>query len=182
MVNQIVSKLSDLFYEKLQGDDKRTWPARSAVMPDADLSMVWPRFALWLLTEEVPQYVTEERPLKSLADVVELYRQWVDRRKPEWSKWNDAYYDGFVDTAATYAARVGAATFFIRDANTTDASYISRVSHYAAEDATYAVYAAASTIYAHHAVTTGNLEAADAAYADSIRRQSEKLIELLKEV
>src|ERR1700682_3860870 len=57
-IPRILARLEDRFFEVLDNGRSQAWPERfsSAVRVGADLAMVWPRFALWLLTDEVPQH------------------------------------------------------------------------------------------------------------------------------
>ena len=54
-IPQIIARLEDCFFERLKNGESQKWPIRfsEAIKPGADLSMVWPKFAVWLLTEEL---------------------------------------------------------------------------------------------------------------------------------
>jgi len=51
----VLGELQDVIHEGLSDEDFPTWPERfmEAVPTEADLSLVFPRFALWLLSDEV---------------------------------------------------------------------------------------------------------------------------------
>ena len=71
-IPQILARLEDKIFENLPNELSQLWPERfiKAIAPGADLTMVWPRFALWQLTEELPQYTTKyPKCTAALADV-----------------------------------------------------------------------------------------------------------------
>lgn len=72
-IPRILAHLEDRIFERLPEEASQRWPERfiSAVRPGDDLTMVWPRFALWLLGEEVP------RSTAPLVQPAGLYREWV---------------------------------------------------------------------------------------------------------
>ena len=55
-IPRILARLEDLMFEELENGHSKEWPLRftRAIRPGANLTMVWPRFALWLLTEFIP--------------------------------------------------------------------------------------------------------------------------------
>jgi hypothetical protein len=160
-IPQILWRLEDRIFEGLPNELAKDWPEQftSAIRPGADLTMIWPRFALWILKEELSQYVTK-RPgtAAAIAEVADLYQEWSDTCKnPTAERWLKVRKTAY---AAAYAyAAADAAAYAAADAAA--AAYA-----YAAADA--AAYAAA---YASRASL-----ARQAAY----QRQAEKLIELLK--
>ena len=111
----------------------------AAIVTGADLSMVWPKVALALLTDEafgVLRHVQDPRHSKQKAaidHIAELYRKWIAGTKPADSQFRNARADA---AAAAYAA---------------DAAY-----------AAYAAYAAAYAAYAADARTADAADAADA--------------------
>src|SRR5690349_7382454 len=50
-IPQALARLEDRIFENLPNEHSQRWPERfiSAIAPGADLTLVWPRFALWLL-------------------------------------------------------------------------------------------------------------------------------------
>src|SRR5580700_4309029 len=62
-IPRILARLEDRIFEGLPNGSAKEWPEQfmGAIRPGADLSMVWPRFALWLLTEELPQFAKREK-------------------------------------------------------------------------------------------------------------------------
>lgn len=108
-IPQIIARLEDRIFEALQNGDSQSWPERftSAIRPGSDLTMVWPKFALWLLTEEVPQHTKNKRSLAALTDVAALYREWIDKSKPSTERWLEARRNATA-TATAYATATAA--------------------------------------------------------------------------
>ena len=192
-IPQILAHLEEHIFEKLPKENARLWPEQflAAIRPGADLSMIWPKFAVWLLVDPehgVVKFAKNAAPVQAVAD---LYQRRTDGDEPSVQEWESARraaaaaYDD-----AAYAAADAAA----------DAAYAA----YAADDA-YAAYAAADAAYAadadaDYAAAAAYAAAADAAdayaadayaayayaYADAdarqaaVIRQSEKLLELLR--
>ena len=91
-IPQILARLEDRIFEGINNGDAQHWPERftRAIAPGADLSTVWPRFAHWLLTDEVPRHTKNKLSLASLAEVGALYREWIDGTKPTSQRWQKA--------------------------------------------------------------------------------------------
>lgn len=65
-----------------------SWPGYQGTR---DFSMVWPKFAYWMLTEEVAPVAAACRfPLRAVDGVAGLYGLWIDGKKPEYSEWDAA--------------------------------------------------------------------------------------------
>lgn len=82
----------------------------AAWKPEKDNSMVWPRFALWLMTDEkhgVLHLAKTQRTKNAINDVAELYARWIETgKKPdveEWRKIRDV-----ADAAGAYVAAAAA--------------------------------------------------------------------------
>src|ERR1700677_3900193 len=87
---RIIAKLEDRIFEGTSNGFAKTWPARlmRSVPVGRDLSVVWPRFALWLLTEELaPISAKHPKSRAALADVGALYREWCEGTKPSIERW-----------------------------------------------------------------------------------------------
>src|SRR5690606_24821808 len=91
-----LSALEDAIFEGIAtggGDEHTHWPGQfvTAIREGSDLSMVWPRFALWLLSDEdSPMYEAAqgERVKGAVAGVADLYRRWVESgTKPPMEEW-----------------------------------------------------------------------------------------------
>ena len=159
-IPQILWRLEDCIFEGLPNAAAKGWPEQftDAIRPGADLAMIWPRFALWLLTEELPQFTRRAASTAALAEVAVLYREWCESGKnPNCERWigvrkNAAYAYAYASAASASAA------------------YASAAYAYAAS--------AAAAAYAADADAAADA-AADARYS-AYGRQAAKLIELLK--
>jgi hypothetical protein len=94
--------LEDRAFEGLSVELARAWPARfaEAIPVGRDLSMVWPRLALWMLSDPesgVLRLARTDRTRGAIAGVVALYQRWIDGDKPTIEEWRKA-------RAAAYAA------------------------------------------------------------------------------
>ena len=154
--------LQDRVFEGLSDAERVLWPERFYRAPreGADLSMVWPQFASWLLRDAGLLQVTD-RNRKAIQDVIDLYAEWVATGVcPEKARWKAS-----AASAADYA---------------TSAAFASAAAYagYAATSAAVASAAASAAAYAGYA-------AAYAAAAPSAARQNawsaiaDKLIELM---
>ena len=135
-IPEVLARLEESIFEKLDNGASQEWPLRftAAIRPGADLAMVWPKFAVWLLGEFLPPLTTNEWALKSLKDVAGLYGEWANGEKPSVERWDSAadYADLAASRAAAYAAYAG---------------------HSAAGNS--AVYAGNSAAYAGHSAAKG---------------------------
>ena len=91
-IPQVLARLEDRIFEALDHETALGWPERfaSAITPSANLTMVWPRFALWLLSEELPQRAKRKQTKASLADVAALYKEWIEGEMPVRERWVEA--------------------------------------------------------------------------------------------
>lgn len=123
--------LEDRIFERFTLEEAMGWPERFAAAIDdgADLSLVWPKFAVWLLSDPehgTIRYARLDRSRDSIEAVVALFRRWIDRgERPPSEEWRAAVADSY----AYYASS---------DAD----SYAYYAASYAASSASYAAYAA----------------------------------------
>jgi hypothetical protein len=162
-----LARLEDVHFERLSNDDSQAWPELflSSIRVGADLSMVWPKYAAWML-DGLPKQ-SNPKIKTAIEGVKWLYTQWTNTGiKPAAEKWIHAAADADAAAAdAAYAAAAAAATY-----------------------AAYAAYAAAADA-ADAAADAADAAAAAAAYADAAaadgrskwwKKSAAKLIELLK--
>lgn len=114
-VPEHLAHLEDVVFEGLPKDDALAWPERflASIPVGADLSMVWPRFALWMLADESsPMWRAsreDDRVAAAVDGVADLYREWVDVGvRPETDRW-DAAARAAWDAAASARASARAA-------------------------------------------------------------------------
>jgi len=114
-IPRVIARLEDSIFEALPEDRYLDWPwqVASAIQVGSDLSMVWPKFALWLLTDSNMLRITD-RNRESIEGVAGLYRKWLDGAKPsikDWRKARTAAYAAYAaaaDAAYAYAAAAAA--------------------------------------------------------------------------
>jgi hypothetical protein len=126
----ILARLEDGIFEWLPDEQAMKWPEQflSAIKPGADLSMVWPKFAVWMLVDPkcgVLQFAKTEMEKKSITDMADAYSLVVKGKSDnvDWKALRDAAAsDAFY---AFYAS---------------DAFYVAKAL-YATDDAFYSAYA-----------------------------------------
>jgi hypothetical protein len=79
-VPRILARLEDGIFEGLPTKAAHEWPVRfaEAVPVGADLSRVWPQFAVWLLVDPqdgVIKFAKTERSRQAIQEVADLYSQ-----------------------------------------------------------------------------------------------------------
>jgi hypothetical protein len=85
-----LAHLEDWLFERLPVEDAMSWPERvlTAIRVGADLSRVWPEFAIWMLTDPehgVSQYAVDGGTRASIAGVADLYRRTDKVSQDEWA-------------------------------------------------------------------------------------------------
>jgi hypothetical protein len=163
-IPRVIARLEDGIFEGLPNDLAKTWPRRflECIKPGADLSLVWPKFAVWMLTDEefgVIKFARTNAQRESIQAISDMYLFKIEGAEIDSADWRQARASAAA--AAAYAA----------------AAYA---------DAAYAAAAAASASAAAAAAAAAASAAAAAdAYAAARKKvrvaQSEKLIELLTE-
>ena len=163
-VPRILARLEDGMFERLPDEKSQAWPVRfaEAIPVGADLSLVWPRFAHWLLVDDrdgVIRFAKTDDQRKAIQDVAKLYQDTINGVEVSIYTWRNASA-----ASAAYA-----------DAASASAAYAA----YAA--AAYAAYAAsASAAYAAYAAAASAAAAADAR-SKHYEKMADKLVELLAE-
>ena len=156
-IPEVLARLEDRIFEGLPNVEAKKWPIAfmSAIKSGADLSDIWPQFAIWLLADPakgVIRFAKTDAQRAAIDGVAELYRQRVPHGDPRWA------------AAAAYAADA-AADYADADAAAADAA--DAAAYAAAAAAAYADYAdaAAAAAYAAAAAAAYAADAADAAAA-----------------
>jgi len=122
-IPRIIARLEDGIFEALPNGRSKLWPEQflSAPPVGADLSLVWPRFAVWLLVDPkwgVFRFAKSAPSKKAIQDVADAYLQVIKGKSeaPDWIKLRnvaDAAYAADAaaadaDAAADAAADAGA--------------------------------------------------------------------------
>jgi len=145
-IPRILARLEDGIFEGLPIEDAKTWPLRfaRAIRPGADLSLVWPKFAVWLLVDKdhgVVKFAKENGRL-AIEAVAALYARVIAGEtvtREEFSKAAAAAY------AAAYAYAAAAADAAAAAAAYADAAYADAAAAYAAAAYAYAYARGASS-------------------------------------
>ncbi len=141
--------LEDRIFENLADGKHLKWPERfmKAITPGADLSLVMPKFIIWLLIDDkdgVIQFATREDTKEGINGVADLYQrklkgediiaaQWESAHKKAYAAdaaaaYADAYADA--DAAAAAAAAAYAAAYAAADAAAYAAAADARQKHW----------------------------------------------------
>lgn len=180
-VPQPLAQLEDSIFEGLPKSEAQKWPEAflRAIKPGADLSLVWAKFAVWLLLDKkagVLRYANSDAAKKAITGVADCYKRVIKGgkvSKKEWGRVCDAAANS--DIAAYYYA--------------VDAAYYcARAAHYSAANSADAHYSAAnSASAAHYSAANAAYYSADAAAADGYaarklywKRCATKLLALLR--
>jgi len=157
---RVLAHLEDGIFEALPKDEAQSWPERflAAIPVGADLSLVWPRFAVWLLAdlEHGVRQFADARGQGAINGVVEVYRQTIAGNTPT----------GAAEAAARAAEAAAEAT--------------ARAAARAAEAAARAAEAAAWATARAAAWAAGAAARVAAGPAEARRLQADKLIALLE--
>ena len=129
-IPRILAKLQDGIFENLPNKLAKEWPIEflDSIPIGVDLKMVWPKFVVWLLTDQrhgVMRHSRTERTKKSIIRVSGLYKEWIETGvKPDFyaaaAAADAAAAAADADDAAAYAAYAAAA--YAADAAATAAS------------------------------------------------------------
>ena len=182
-VPRILWRLEDRIFEGLTKEEARLFPLKFAesIPVGADLSLVWPQFAVWILTDKkygVIQYAKTEERKEIIKKVANLYTQVINGTPIE--SLNKEFKAAAADAAsAAYAADSAYAAASAADA-AASAAYAADAAAYSAADAAaasaaYAAYAAAYAASAAYAAYA----AASAARTTFYATCAKKLIELI---
>lgn len=128
-IPQTLAHLEDRIFEGLPPAAAMEWPIRfmTAVNVGADLSMVWPLFAVWMLREEVLPHAGNRKDVAdAITGVISLYERWTTGAPPTAAEFGDATYAaayaagraaGRAADAADAAVRAADAAFWVRIAD-----------------------------------------------------------------
>jgi hypothetical protein len=181
-IPKIIARLEDGIFEGLEREKAKMFPLRfiQAVPVGVDLSLVWPKFAIWLLGDEkdgVIKYVETDEQKKIIIDIVELYKRVIAGESIESLKKEFAI--AATDAAATAAYATATAAAYATDAAT--AAYATAAAY--ATDAATAAYAtdaaAAIAAIAAYAAAAATATAAYAARKNHYSKCADKLLEIL---
>jgi len=189
-VPTILAYLEDRLFESLPAEAAQQWPAAflEAIPVGADLSLVWPKFAVWLLTDPqdgVVRFSRDDQARHAITGVAGLYQrvctgQAVSRE--EWTAARAAAYDASYRAAgnAAWASATagGVATYAARKAARTVRA--TGEATFGTDDEEAAWAATRATRTAARIATSASLAWGTAIRVSAAVRQAEKLLELLR--
>ncbi len=148
-VPSALARLLDRLFESLWRSDQefaKGLPERFIKAPKvgADLTLVWAKFAHWMLLDleaGVIRFAKTERTKAAIQNVGALYQRWIAGDKPATAEW-ESVRSAAADAAYAYAAAAADDAYAYAYAAAAAAAYA-----YAAAAAAYA-YAAAADAYA----------------------------------
>lgn len=178
-IPRVLARLEDVIFEALPLYLAKTWPERflKATPVGADLSKVWPKFAIWLLTDKDFGVIRFAEP-KTRDTIITVSNFYIRGLKgpagPDTVEQDLVYISAYADVALANAdaanddaANAALYAYAYANANA-DAAYAAAASAHAAADS---AYAASAVVYA---------ASANAGIVVRIA-QSEKLLSLLSE-
>ena len=178
-VPTILAHLEDRLFESLPNGVAQRWPEvfLEAIPVGADLSLVWPKFAVWLLTDPQEGVVrfAWDKGRHAIIGVSELYQRMCAGQsvsRDEWTAARAAAYNASyraAGNAAWASATAGMAAAAVYDARTARAIWAATF----VTDDEEAAWAATGA-------TRRAADAAGAAGDAARKRQAEKLLELLR--
>jgi hypothetical protein len=183
-IPQILAWLEDGIFEGLPHDRNMAWPEEFLMAPQvgADLSLVWPQFVAWMLTDAehgVLRFAETERSKSSIQAVADVYAKVVAGEVVEWLEIQKNAADAASASAAAYAAADAAYAPYAAYA-AADAAYAPYAAYAAADAASYASAAAYAAADAASASAAAYAAADAAATRKKIRvAQADKLLELM---
>jgi hypothetical protein len=163
-----LARLEDVIFESLQNGASKAWPEKFLEAPKvgADLSKVWPMFAIWLLVDPDHGVLKNCKDFPDCAAAIERVAQ----------IWQVACHTGVIDQAAESAAAWAAArAAWAAESAEAAESAAARAAAWAAAWAARAAWAAES------AESAAAWAARAASESDFWTAASEKLLELMRE-
>ena len=128
-VPEVLAYLEDAIFEGLPKSDANAWPELflDAIPVGADLSLVWPRFAIWLLSVELAEWTSPES-----RAVVALYERRIAGDEPTGLEWSSAASDArdASDASAARAAWAASDAWAARDARAASDARDARAASY----------------------------------------------------
>lgn len=156
---ELITNLADGIAESLSDEYQKWWPRAfaEAIPEGANLSMVWPKFAVWLLGDEehgVIQYAQMDEAKKVIQDVIDVYARKIageDISQDEWgivSKNTElSEHTDDAESTAVECTLYTTTIYYLGDGIPTDDTVDARVAAYAHDAAARCfAYAAAGAI------------------------------------
>ena len=120
-IPRTIARLEDRIFEGLSNEEAKEFPLKfiQSVNVGADLSMVMPKFFVWLLGDKEDGVINfakgYKKTEKAIKGVLKLYQETVGGKivkKERWVTAKNAVYDVAYDAATAYAAAAATATAY----------------------------------------------------------------------
>ncbi len=87
-IPRVLARLEDVMFERMENVKSKMWPERflQAIAPGADLSLVWPRFAVWTLIDPVDgviRFSEKRKTTIAIESVAALWQRAIDGESVE---------------------------------------------------------------------------------------------------
>jgi hypothetical protein len=117
-IPRMIARLEDRIFEGLSNGEAKKFPLRflEAITPGADLSLVVPKFFVWLLTDTEDGVIKFAQPdgKEAIQHVADLYQQKIEGKTVIEEQWRAAY--AYADVAASAADAADAVADVAADA------------------------------------------------------------------
>ena len=115
-IPRILARLEDCIFESLPNDLSKAWPERflKAIKPGADISNVWPQFAVWMLTDDewgVIKFARTDAQRESIQTISDMYLFKLEGAEIDADDWREAGTAASAAAAAAYASYVYTAAY-----------------------------------------------------------------------
>lgn len=112
-IPRILARLEDGIFEKLPQENAMAWPEKflDCIPVGVDLSLVWPKFAVWLLADSesgIIKYAKNEKTKASILRVSDLYQSQIDGHIVSVEDWRRSRASASASAASYAAARAKA--------------------------------------------------------------------------
>jgi hypothetical protein len=178
-IPRVIARLMDRIFEGLTNGEAKIFPLEvmRAIPVNADLSNIWNKFALWMLSELL-NFATYQPSKDAIQSVISLYERELKGDKVSTEEWQTARRAAYAAyAAATYAAATYAAAYAAYAA--AGAAAGPEAAYADTEGAAAAAAAADDAAYA--AAYGAEAAGAAAAMKKFYQQMASKLIELLKD-
>ena len=153
----VLARLEDRIFEGMSNEKAKAFPLKflESIEVGADLSLVWPKFAVWLL-EDVSKYITTPKP--AFDAVVDGYKRIINGESISLEEWLRLKAEAWEERKTAASASAASASAYAAASAASASAYASAAS------AAYDAYDASAIAYA---AAYGAAAAADAASASA---------------
>jgi hypothetical protein len=148
-IPRILARLADRIFEGLEYSEAKKFSVDflETIKVGSNLSLVWPKFAVFILADKdcgVLKFARTDKTKKAIQDVVNLYQRIINGEKIDANTWLEARNNAYAAASAASAASADAYAAYAAASASAAADAASAADAYAASADAYAAYAAAS--------------------------------------